>query len=812
MNTHQLSFIILLLLLSIFSNEAISQKELKAIRSDASFTIDGKLDEKHWENANTASDFVNWTPTPGVNATMDTEVKILYDDEAFYLGAILHVNNKDSIAKELTLRDDIGNTDWFGVIIDTYGNGTDGFEFIVGATGVQFDAKFTEEMGEDTNWDAIWFSAIDIQDQYWIAEVKIPYAAVRFTNKPEQVWKVNFMRSINSLQEKSSWNPIDPTVNGFLTQAGTVKGLENIKPPIRLSVSPYLTVYSQSYNDGNQSSSGYSYNGGMDLKYGITDAFTLDMTLIPDFGQVRSDDVVLNLSPFEVRYDENRQFFTEGLELFDQQDLFYSRRVGGTPIGYHSVDGLKHDDENIVGNNSSSQLYNASKISGRTGGGLGVGVFNAISKETHAILENIETKENRTVTTSPLSNYNIVVLDQNLANNSSATFMNTNVWRQGDAYHDANVTSLQFDLKNKEQSYSIFGRGVVSQILNPTDDNVNGHLAEIGVAKISGNVSLNLRYNETSQFYNPNDLGFLRQTNYRNWSFFGVYRQFEEFGPFNRGNFWTNIDYERQIVPNSFASLHFNTGFWMRSKSFWSFNMWANFRPASNDFNEPRTQGRYYRMPGWFNIGYWMETDDRKPFYLNGYVDFRKVAEEGRYVLNYTLEPRYRFSNQFTMGVETEVINSYAEKGYVTKQDNNIVFGNRDRQTIINSIRAIYTINSKMGLDFRLRHYWSKVRYDQFYNLLEDGNITPATYNQFEDFTFNAFNIDLNFRWRFSPGSDIIINWKNNISGATRDKLFDYTTLSYRDGLNRLSDLPQTNSISVRVVYYLDYLTLKNAF
>jgi hypothetical protein len=788
---------------------AFGQKEIFAARMDEEMTIDGKLDEGAWNQASVAEDFTNWTPNPGVKPTFQTEVKIMYDDEALYLGAILHVNNKDSIARELTQRDDIGNTDWFGLVIDTYGNGSDGWEFIVGATGVQFDAKFTDDQGEDTNWDAVWFSSIEIKEDHWIAEVKIPYSALRFANKPEQSWRINFMRSINGLQEKSSWNPYDPTTNGFLTQAGKVSGLKNITPPVRLSVSPYLSVYAQNYQEGDNSSSGYSYNGGMDLKYGITDAFTLDMTLIPDFGQVRSDDVVLNLSPFEVRYDENRQFFTEGLELFDQQDLFYSRRVGGTPIGYYSVNGEMHEGETVINNNSTTQLYNASKISGRNSNGLGIGVFNAISRETHAILENNETRERRSLITSPLTNYNIVVLDQNLANNSSATFMNTNVWRAGDLYHDANVSSLKFDLKNKSQTYAIFGRGVLSQILNPSSDNVLGHTAEIGVAKISGNYAFNFSYEESSQNFNPNDLGFLGRNNYRRLSLFASHSKYKAFGPFNRGNFWANINYERQIVPNSFSYLHFNTGFWMQTKSFWSFNMWANFRPESNDFNEPRRSGRHYRMPRRFNVGYWMESDNRKAFHVSGYVDFQKVAEEGRYSMAHLIEPRFRFSNQFSLGSELEIVNSYSEKGFVDNVNDQIIFGNRDRNTIINSLRAIYTINDKMGLDFRLRHYWSTVHYDQFYDLQSDGRVTSNKYNASKDFSFNAFNIDLNYRWRFSPGSDLIINWKNNISGSSQDLISDYSSLSYKDGLDQLNTLPQTNSVSLRVVYYLDYLSLK---
>ncbi len=336
-------------------------------------------------------------------------------------------------------------------------------------------SKFSDQQGEDTNWDAVWFSAVTLNNNEWIAEIEIPYSALRFANEDVQSWKINFMRSIRRINEKSSWNFIDPKVSGFLTQAGTITDLENISPPLRLSISPYLSVYAQQYQGGLNdplSSTGYSYNGGMDLKYGINDAFTLDMVLIPDFGQVRSDDIILNLSPFEVRFDENRQFFTEGTELFNQDDLFYSRRVGGSPIGHWDVHNSLKGPEAIIENPSTSQLYNATKVSGRNSSGLGIGVFNAISRETFARIEDMETGRVRNATTAPVTNYNMLVFDQNLPNNSKVSLANTSVWRAGDTYHDANVTSLSFNIKNKAQSYNVFGRGTVSQILNPEDDNI----------------------------------------------------------------------------------------------------------------------------------------------------------------------------------------------------------------------------------------------------------------------------------------------------------------------------------------------------
>ena len=789
-------------------NYADAQVSMSATRTIEKVEIDGVLDEDSWRTLPVATDFTTWTPQPGHQATDDTEVRCMYDDNSIYIGARMKVPHRDSIMTELTQRDDIGNTDWFGFVVDTYGNGNDGFEFIVGATGVQFDAKFSDQMGEDTNWDAVWFSAVTLSEDEWIAEIEIPYGALRFANEDEQSWRINFMRSIGRLREKSSWNFIDPAVSGFLTQAGTITNLENISPPLRLSLSPYLSVYAQSYQGGDAdplSSTGYSYAGGMDLKYGINDAFTLDMVLIPDFGQVRSDDIILNLSPFEVRYDENRAFFTEGTELFNQDDLFYSRRVGGAPIGHGDVYSSLEGVEEVTSNPSNSKLYNATKVSGRNSGGLGIGVFNALSRETHAIIEDMESGRTRNAVTAPLTNYNMIVLDQNLPNNSKISLANTNVWRHGDNYHDANVTSLSYDLKNKAQSYNLFGRGTVSQIINPESDNINGYKYRLGIGKISGNLGFDASYTEISPDYNPNDLGFLRINNLRSFQIETYYRQFEKFGPFNRGNFWSFFNYDRIIEPDAFTAMHFNAGFWVESKGFWNFNMWSNYRPTGYDYNEPRTAGRFYEMPSWWNIGVWIGSDNRKKLRMSGFGNYRRFAEDGRYSVSIGLNPRYRFSNQFTLAFEANVSNTYNDKGFVNNRSGNIIFGNRDRTTIENMVFATYTFNEKMGIDFRLRHYWSNLNYDGFYDLNPEGRLEENDYAEFHDFSFNVFNIDLNYRWRFAPGSDLFIVWKNNISGFSSDQNINYESQNYRNGLSELGTLPQTNSLSLRIVYYIDY-------
>ncbi|HSH50315.1 MAG TPA: DUF5916 domain-containing protein, partial [Bacteroidales bacterium] len=273
--------------------------------------IDGRLDDEIWLNAPVAKDFIQYEPYNGHAPSLPTEVKILYDNHAIYFGAIMYDNHPDSIIKDLGNRDEYTslNADLFTVIISTFNDGVNASEFMVSASGMQSDVKHNGN-SEDRNWDAVWESKVRITEDGWILEMKIPYSALRFSKSDNQVWGVHFMRHIRRYREWNSWNFIDNQVQGKINQMGEMSGIKNIEPPLRLSVTPYVSAYLE--KNAETDKWGNNFNAGMDLKWGINQSFTLDMILIPDFGQVQSDDEILNLSPYEVKYSEKRQFFTEG--------------------------------------------------------------------------------------------------------------------------------------------------------------------------------------------------------------------------------------------------------------------------------------------------------------------------------------------------------------------------------------------------------------------------------------------------------------------------------------------------------------------
>ncbi|MBK9730956.1 MAG: carbohydrate binding family 9 domain-containing protein [Chitinophagaceae bacterium] len=792
-------------------------KSLQAVRIDQPVQIDGDLNDVPWINAPVANEFIQLEPAPGQPAVQKTEVKILYDDVAIYVGAVMYDTSGKPINTELSDRDNINVADWFGVFIDCYRDGLNGVGMIITASGVENDAKYSV-LGEDFSWDAVWSCKVKVTDQKWTAEFRIPYSALRFPGDAEQTWRINFGRFITHSREKSFWSEIDPEVNGFLNQAGMLNGIKNIKPPIRLALYPYVAAYYENYNDksANPSENSYGFNGGLDLKYGINDAFTLDMTLVPYFGQVQSDAQVLNLSPFETHFDEKRQFFTEGTELFNKGGLFYSRRVGGTPIGYYDVYGETADNEVITENPAQSQLINATKISGRTGNNLGIGFFNAVSTPTHAVITNTDNNSEREVLTDPLTNYNVLVFDQGLKNNSYVTFINTNVMREG-SYYDANVTGGEFQVNNKKQSYGIYANAAVSQkyyggLKNPE----TGFNTGLNLRKISGKFTGTLWQYIQSDTYDPNDLGYLPNNNTWGEGADAYYNIYDPFGPFLSMSFSLNTSYVRLYNPNEFHNFSIGGEWWMKFRNYLAGGIFFYTEPViTYDWWEPRTPGRFYTYPINHNIGGWFESDYTKKFAFSFNTNYRKFIEDGRYRFNFYVSPRFRLNDHLSFAVNYFHNSWINDVGYVDDEAGKILFGIRNNITNELSLNGSYVFNNAMGISLNVRHYWSFADYSSVKELDEEGMLVntewseqfnPADYN----INYNAFTVDMVYRWRFAPGSEIDIVWKNAIYQYAQGKssLVD----DYVQNFETTFDAPATNNLSVKLIYYIDYLMVKNWF
>ncbi len=794
-------------------NEA--PKRLKAKRIETAPKIDGILNENIWENVDIATNFIQQSPVPGNPAEHDAEIKIVYDNTAVYLGARIHAPSKDSIARALTERDSGGNTDFLAFIIDPYQDGNNAFEFSITAAGVQYDARASNN-GGDNNWDAVWHSAVTVDDTGWTVEYKIPFSALRFPDKPIQEWNVNFLVSRFFSGERIWWNELKPEIQGWLNQAGIVEGIENVKPPVRLFFSPFVSfnVDHFPYNTDGVKNTKPSFNAGMDIKYGINEAFTLDMTLVPDFGQVQSDNQILNLSPFEVQFAERRQFFTEGTELFSKGNLFYSRRIGGTPSGFYDVYGDVQEGETILKNPSEVQLFNSTKISGRTNGGLGIGVLNSVTGEMTAEIEDVN-GEVRTIKTEPLTNYNVFVLDQNLKNNSYVSFINTNVWREGEAY-EANVTGSEFNIRNKKNSYMVSGLAALSQKYFTNLSNPElGYQTSLAIRKTSGQFQFSFENQIRNHTYDHNDLGFLRINNsidFEGFLRYNIYKPKNErfLGSYNGLRIENSYRYHN---PTTFQNLAFILFSENSYRNFWRSEFWTVLEPIlTYDFFEPRREGRFYEFPTNYNFGGNFNTDNRKKWIANVSANYRHWPKTPQKRANIRGGLSYQFTEKFRMEGGVGAFNFFNDIGYAGVDGNDdIIFGQRDQFTVENVVRVLYTFNNRMGLNLRARHYWSKAIYEDYFLLDEDGRLANTSYtgideegNSMHNVNFNVFNIDLIYQWQFAPGSLLSFGWKNAIFSSDRN-IED----GYFRNIGRTFQNDQNNLFTFRVIYFLDFLSLK---
>ena len=806
--------------------------------------MDGVPDSGLWGDEEIYQFFQN-KPDNGALSSKSSQVKVYYNDKAIYITARMLDANPQNIPKEFSLRDDANrNSDAFVLFLDTYNKGQNAFGFGVTSAGVQLDA-YVSGGNFDFNWDAVWESAVKIDEQGWTIEMKIPYYAIRFPKQDIQMWGINFRRDIKEANEETYWNFVDGNVEGMVNQSGELYGIENVKPPLRLAFLPYMSVV-HTIDDASDASKS-SINGGLDIKYGINQSFTVDMSLIPDFSQVRLDDQVLNLSAFEVRFDENRPFFTEGIELFDKKGLFYSRRVGQANGSAETIT----DYDSIVSTPGAAPLINATKISGRTKKGTGIGFFNAITNKSFAEIATpvdvageytedsegnrryakykiIETPYDKYVT-----NFNVLVVDQNLKNNSNIGVINTNVTRTGGG-GNANVTGADFRFFDKSNTYRVSGFGAISNVYERVDeeDSENKYTSKDGfrysffLGKISGKWRYKAWRNVKSENYDINDLGFLRSANEISHGSEVSYNIFKPFWKLNDLSVRLKGKHSQLYNPRKFTELQISTEFRVQLKNFWTLGGEHGRIPVENAeyfYRSTNADDVSFLKPSsnWGNI--WIETDSRKALLVRGYKGRwrRRDWQQGNDWNGLFI--RYRINNKLSFNYRVHYGQEYNDWGYVWLEDdvaesNDLedvrLFGKRDIKEMNHVIGVNYIFNNKMGLNLRIRHNWNRVRYFEFSELREDGDLYEISYDGLDqdresrhNTNFNAFNMNLTYSWQIAPGSFITAVWKEGITSESNQ-----VDMQFIENLGNTLKEPQFNSFSIRVTYFLDYLTIKNRF
>jgi hypothetical protein len=506
--------------------------------------IDGRLDDEAWRQGEWSGEFRQQIPTEGASPSAKTELKILYDDRHLYFAIRAH-DDPAKVHRYPGRRDDFSG-DIVGICFDSYNSKKSGFELDLTAGGGKIDLILFGETEWDTTWDAVWDGKVAHDEQGWTAEFRVPFNQLRFGPQPEQVWGMHAWRWIDRNQEEVQWQLIPRQNTGRMYQLGELHGIRDLPRQRHLELLPFALGRAStgpSVPDGGTDGAG---SLGLDAKLGLTSNFTLDATVNPDFGQVEADPSVVNLTAYETFYQEKRPFFLEGrkilsFEVEDEDQLFYSRRVGAPPSGVPFLG----PDEEMSSIPESTTILGAFKVTGRTDGGTSVAVLQAFTqKETVSVASPLGQRD---AVVEPYGSYTVARLHKDWdKGTTSLGGMLTSTHRWAD---DAAITSflptqatsggIDFTRSFADRKWVLEANGVASHVkgdpaailalqrnavhyyqrpdashlgVDPSATSLSGHG---GMVRFGRSDTSRLRLTDHFHWYSPglelNDVGYLRQ-------------------------------------------------------------------------------------------------------------------------------------------------------------------------------------------------------------------------------------------------------------------------------------------------------------
>ncbi len=732
-----------------------------------SINFDGKIDDSVWNSVGWGSDFTVQQPNNGDVPQRSTQFKKLYDDSYLYLAYRCHHEEPEEIENRLSRRDRFPG-DWVEINIDSYHDLRTAFSFTASVSGVRGDEFITGDGNNwDTNWNPVWGTRTNIDEQGWTAEVKIPLSQLRYGGDEEQVWGFNIMRRDFRADEKSTWQHIPQNSSGWVSQFGELHGIKNIKPKRQIEIQPYVLAKAETFEkqEGNpfRDGSNTSASIGLDGKVGLTSDITLDFTINPDFGQVEADPSQLNIDGFQIFFQEQRPFFVENSNLFEFRlteadaggpfgidNLFYSRRIGQRPRGSHDIaDGSFSDSPNFT------SILGAAKVSGKTKNGFSIGLLESITAEEHIKIQSANGQKSTKVA-EPFTNYFVGRAAQDF--NEGATVLSgtlTSVTRNldgtglEDQYHSDALSgglSLLHTWKNRE--YQIRAnlafsnvKGTAARIeetqssfehyfqrpdadyieLDPTLTSLGGNAGTLTFANYWGkdNVGYQTGVTWRSTGFEINDIGFLNSADVINHFTWVGWRAPKPFGIIRRLQINAN-EYSKWTSNGDHLSMAYNVNGFTSFTNTWGLNLGINYETkdllTKALFGGPTLRG----TNGYFNwIG--VNSDNRKKItYRVFYGNYRGVgtdkgalrihnlnfgvSAQPSNALSISLSPRYFHQNRAIQNVSSTTFNG--QDRYIT--------GRVNQKTISMSLRLNYSLSPNMSIQYWGQPFISKGNYTEF--------------------------------------------------------------------------------------------------
>jgi hypothetical protein len=796
--------LVLLLLIPVIRNTSIANAkityerrfyETKPVVSEVPI-IDGVLNDEIWLRGIWQGGFIQRDPYAGANPSQKTEFQIVYDRDYLYIAIKAIDTAPDSISYRISRRDEIDG-DAVGLAIDSYNDKLTAFGFWVNAAGVKKDFILSNDGdNEDQNWDPIWWVKTAKSIDGWTAEMKIPLNQLRFASLDNLTWGLQVGRYYFRKQEASYWQFVPKDASGWVHNFGEINGLKGLTPKRQVEFAPYIVTKTERFKDekGNPFMTGKrnGLNAGIDAKIGITNNFTLDLTVNPDFGQVEADPSVVNLSAFETYFEEKRPFFVAGSNLFnfnlmggdgDQaaENLFYSRRIGRSPQLYPDVESNEHVDFP-----ANTAILGAAKLSGRNNNGLSVGIIESLTANSYAQIDNHGDKRHEQV--EPLTNYFVGTLKKefnkgNTVINSILTSTNRQLTNISKDYLHKDAFTGGMDLQQywKNKNYFFNAKVYFSDVRGSKEaitstqtaparyfqrpdvkyvrvDSTRTSLTGTGGLVQFGKVgeghfryltfvswkSPELEVNDIGYSQNVDDIFQVAWVGIRFWDPIFIFRNINiNFNQWTGWNFGGTSTYKG-------GNINLN----LQLKNYWSLGGGIN-RSGESLSSSALWGGPMLKMPGAWSYWYNISSDQRKALTFtigsssnrgdvgsrNNYDYFGFINYRPSKSLSFSLIPEYSFGRQQIQHVENTEYNG--EPRYINASISS--------KSYIISLRLEYSINPELTIQYYARPYLSSVMYFNY------KYITNPRANSFEkrfksysndQFTYdsenNQFNVDEN--------------------------------------------------------------------
>ncbi|MFC1726447.1 DUF5916 domain-containing protein [candidate division KSB1 bacterium] len=736
--------------------------------------IDGLLNDPVWEKVEWGTDFTQRSPNDGEEPSQETAFKILYDDNNLYVFIRAHDTEPDKIATIMSRRDGFPG-DMVEINIDSHFDKQTAYSFTVSASGVKGDEAITlNGRNWDSSWDPIWYAETSIDEEGWCAELKIPLSQLRFGEKDENIWGLQFMRHIFRKEERSNWQYIPQDAPGLVHLFGELHGIHGIKPKRQIEMLPYIVGNTQRFKkvEGNPFATGSlkDMSGGLDGKVGLTNDITMDFTINPDFGQVEADPSEVNLTAFETFFQEKRPFFIEGRNIFEyrvtngmlgtritRDQLFYSRRIGRSPQYYPDP-----GENGYVDVPERTSILGAVKVSGKTKNGVSIGVIESVTADEKAEIRQAGQSSRESV--EPQTNYFVGRLQKDFDKGNTiiggiVTAVNRNIKNPNLNYlHKAAYTGgIDFIHYWKERTYYIGLKGMFSNVkgtkeailrtqessaryyqrpdadyvtLDPDRTSLSGHG---GTAKFGrmGNSRINFETGITwrSPGFELNDIGYMRSADVaKQWTWVGYWitKPFSIFRNFSLNmNYWMYANFGGEII-----SRHQNVNFNTQFTNGWGLN--GSFGHDGQTISTTVLRGGpSFLYPGQIGGSVYMYTDRRKAVRFE-LLTYRYWGEDNSsQVKGFDFGGVYRPNNAMTLYLYPNFTFANDKMQYISQKESNgenrYVFGEINQKTVGITIRMNYNVTPDLTIQYYGQPYISAGRYSNI------KRVTDPDASKFED-------------------------------------------------------------------------------